>query len=50
MAVLHSYVDKGEMNKGVGDVVNTQEMIGDLIAGIIKCYSTVNNLVVERVL
>jgi hypothetical protein len=35
------------MNKGMGDAVDTQEMVGDLIAGILKRYSTVNKASVE---
>jgi hypothetical protein len=48
-AVIHSYVDEREMNKGLGDVVDTQEMVGNLIASILEGYSTINNVAVKRV-
>jgi hypothetical protein len=46
---LRVFVDKGEINKGLGDVVDTQEMVGNLIASILQRYSTINNILIKRV-
>jgi hypothetical protein len=47
--VVNLYVDESKFDKCRGNIKDTEEMVRNLIASIFGRYSTINNIVVERV-